>query len=125
MPREQLCPRPDAQDDNRDNAGSDGPERGPSPVGPFADAEQERSEPQAEQARAQVVEWHAGGEFVWPGGPALMLVDDVLTTGSTLREATKTLEKSGFRVCSATVLAVTRAPKGAHEKTVFEGRAKN
>lgn len=60
-----------------------------------------------------------------PGGPALMLVDDVLTTGSTLREATKTLEKSGFRVCSATVLAVTRAPKGAHEKTVFEGRAKN
>ncbi|WP_449373516.1 ComF family protein [Arthrobacter psychrolactophilus] len=57
--------------------------------------------------------------------PTLMLVDDVLTTGSTLREATKTLKKSGFRVCSATVLAATRAPEGAHEKTVFEGRAKN
>lgn len=58
-------------------------------------------------------------------GPALMLVDDVLTTGSTLREATKTLEKWGFRVCSATVLAATRAPEGAHEKAAFGGRAKN
>lgn len=37
--------------------------------------------------------------------PAVMLLDDVLTTGSTLAEAAKTLEKSGIRVVSAVVLA--------------------
>lgn len=47
-----------------------------------------------------------------PNAPIVLLLDDVLTTGSTLREAAKTLEKSGFVVCGAVVLAATRAPEG-------------
>ncbi|WP_425860624.1 ComF family protein [Arthrobacter sp. TWP1-1] len=61
-----------------------------------------------------------GRRGIWPSvnfaGPAVVLVDDVLTTGSTLREAAKTLERAGFTVCGATVLAATRAPDGGHEK---------
>lgn len=47
-----------------------------------------------------------------PNAPTVLLLDDVLTTGSTLREAAKTLEKSGFVVCGAVVLAAARAPEG-------------
>ncbi|SED86043.1 comF family protein [Arthrobacter alpinus] len=60
-----------------------------------------------------------------PAGRLVVLVDDVLTTGSTLREAAKTLEESGFTVCAAVVLAATRAPDRGHEKVVAEGLAEN
>lgn len=46
-----------------------------------------------------------------PNGQAVLLLDDVLTTGSTLREAAKTLEKAGFLVRGAVVLAAARAPE--------------
>ena len=55
----------------------------------------------------------------------LVVVDDVLTTGSTLREAAKTLEFSGFRVRAAVVLAAARAPSGSSEDAPEEGRAEN
>ncbi|MEO6529758.1 MAG: ComF family protein [Specibacter sp.] len=45
----------------------------------------------------------------------VVVVDDVLTTGSTLREAAKTLEISGLGVCAGVVLAAARAPDGGHE----------
>ncbi|MHA7306284.1 ComF family protein [Arthrobacter sp. TMN-49] len=45
----------------------------------------------------------------------VVLVDDVLTTGSTLQEAAKTLENAGLRVCAGVVLAAARAPEGGHE----------
>ncbi len=48
-----------------------------------------------------------------PGGQAVLLLDDVLTTGSTLREAAKTLAIAGFDVKGALVLAAARAPEGA------------
>lgn len=41
----------------------------------------------------------------------VVLADDVLTTGSTLREAARTLEKWGFSAHAAVVLAATRAPR--------------
>lgn len=50
-----------------------------------------------------------------PRGQELLLVDDVLTTGATLREGAKTLTESGFRVRGAVVLAAARAPEQGHE----------
>ena len=47
-----------------------------------------------------------------PNGQAVLLLDDVLTTGSTLQEAAKTLEMAGFLVHGAVVLAAARAPDG-------------
>lgn len=55
----------------------------------------------------------------------VVLVDDVLTTGSTLREAAKTLGLSGFRVRAAVVLAAARAPSGTSADVHEEGRAEN
>ena len=55
----------------------------------------------------------------------LVVVDDVLTTGSTLREAAKTLQFSGFRVRAAVVLAAARAPSGSSDDAPEEGRAEN
>lgn len=55
----------------------------------------------------------------------VVLADDVLTTGSTLREAAKTLELSGFRVRGAVVLAAARAPSGTSDDDREEGRAEN
>ncbi|MDJ0315219.1 phosphoribosyltransferase family protein [Arthrobacter sp. H35-D1] len=60
-----------------------------------------------------------------PSGQEVLLVDDVLTTGSTLREGAKTLHESGFRVCGAVVLAAARAPEHGREKEVLEGLAEN
>ena len=45
-----------------------------------------------------------------PNGQRVLVVDDVLTTGSTLREAGETLESWGFLVVGAVVLGATRAP---------------
>lgn len=52
-----------------------------------------------------------------PSGQSVILIDDVLTTGSTLREAAKTLEIAGFRVRAAVVLAAARAPSSTTEST--------
>lgn len=58
-------------------------------------------------------------------GQTVLLLDDVLTTGSTLREATKTLEKAGFVVCGAVVLAAARAPEGNTQITPMPRLAQN
>ncbi len=60
-----------------------------------------------------------------PSGQRVILVDDVLTTGSTLREAAKTLEKSGFITCGAVVLAATGTPNPRHEMEAETGGAEN
>lgn len=46
-----------------------------------------------------------------PSSYLVVLADDVLTTGSTLREAVRTLEKWGFSAHAAVVVAATRAPR--------------
>lgn len=46
-----------------------------------------------------------------PSGYCAVLIDDVLTTGSTLREAGKTLGNRGFAPMGAVVLAATQAPQ--------------
>ncbi|MGA7206982.1 MAG: phosphoribosyltransferase family protein [Specibacter sp.] len=56
---------------------------------------------------------------------AAVVVDDVLTTGSTLREAAKTLENAGIKVCGAVVLAAARAPDPTASRGRTKGRAKN
>jgi predicted amidophosphoribosyltransferase len=45
-----------------------------------------------------------------PGGaPVVVLVDDVVTTGSTLREAVRACRSGGFVVAAAVALAATRS----------------
>ena len=72
---------------------------------------------------------HNKDRFFWPtanpNGQVIVLVDDVLTTGSTLREAVKTLEKAGLDVRSALVLAAARAPEGSQESHFKKGLAEN
>lgn len=41
------------------------------------------------------------------GGGAIVLVDDVVTTGATFDEAARTLREAGARVVSAVALAAT------------------
>lgn len=53
--------------------------------------------------------------LAYPNEPSVLLLDDVLTTGSTLAEAAKTLEKRGNNVLGAVVLAAARAPEGTAE----------
>lgn len=53
--------------------------------------------------------------LAYPDEPTVLLLDDVLTTGSTLAEAARTLEKAGFHVLGAVVLAAARAPEGTAE----------
>lgn len=50
-----------------------------------------------------------------PDEALVVVVDDVLTTGSTLQEAVKTLENAGLSVYAGVVLAAARAPEGGHE----------
>lgn len=55
----------------------------------------------------------------------VVVVDDVLTTGSTVQEAAKTLERAGLRVCAAVVLAAARAPGGGAELSLGDDSAEN
>jgi predicted amidophosphoribosyltransferase len=47
----------------------------------------------------------------WPRGTRLLLVDDVTTTGGSLRACREALEDLGFEVAGAFVLAEVPAPK--------------
>jgi predicted amidophosphoribosyltransferase len=47
-------------------------------------------------------------------GRRVVLVDDVLTTGSTLREAARALEEVGAVVLGAAVIAAVQAPSAEH-----------
>lgn len=47
-------------------------------------------------------------------GRRVVLVDDVLTTGSTLREAARALEEAGAVVLGAAVIAAVQAPAAEH-----------
>lgn len=60
-----------------------------------------------------------------PNGQPAVIVDDVLTTGSTLREAAKTLGQRGFEVRSAVVLAAARAPDRSSEMSAKKGLAES
>lgn len=48
-----------------------------------------------------------------PGQP-IVLVDDVMTTGSTLRNAAVSCDLAGFEVLGAVVLALTKGPSESH-----------
>lgn len=60
-----------------------------------------------------------------PAGQRAVLIDDVLTTGSTLREAAQTLGKSGLHVVAAVVLAAAKAPDQGRAISSVEGLAEN
>ncbi|MBP2413710.1 putative amidophosphoribosyltransferase [Arthrobacter stackebrandtii] len=72
---------------------------------------------------------HPGGRrfrlLANPCGQAVLLLDDVLTTGSTLREGAKTLANAGFDVRGAVVLAASRAPEGEAENGPLGRLAEN
>ncbi|WP_343318043.1 phosphoribosyltransferase family protein [Arthrobacter sp. TMP15] len=60
-----------------------------------------------------------------PWSQGVVLVDDVLTTGSTLREAARTLEQAGLKVRMAVVLAAARAPDYSSKNVGAKGLAEN
>ena len=55
---------------------------------------------------------------------AAIIVDDIVTTGATLREATRTLAAAGWPVLGAAVVAATprRAPQGAFGARIGSSR---
>jgi adenine/guanine phosphoribosyltransferase-like PRPP-binding protein len=48
---------------------------------------------------------------VVPESSAVLIVDDVLTTGATLAQAYEVLRQAGFEVSGAAVLAATQNPR--------------
>ena len=59
---------------------------------------------------------HFVAERASANGQPVILVDDVLTTGSTLRHAAMACHEAGYDVTSAVVLALTRPPNNAPEQ---------
>lgn len=78
------------------------------PRPPWALAEQKSKGRRARSAGAAALAVRRGHCVA---GRAVLLVDDVLTTGSTLARAHRILEQAGARVCGAAVLAATAPPR--------------
>lgn len=60
-----------------------------------------------------------------PGGSAAVIVDDIVTTGATLREATRALAQAGWPVLGAAVVAGTprrRPERASGEASVYNAR---
>jgi predicted amidophosphoribosyltransferase len=73
-------------------------------------------------ARGSVSVWRGGRSGRLPGRPVI-IVDDVLTTGSTVREAARALESAGAIVLGAAVIAAVRRA-GAHASDVLHADMK-
>ncbi|GAA5229714.1 ComF family protein [Arthrobacter cryoconiti] len=58
-------------------------------------------------------------------GVTIVVIDDVLTTGATLREAVRALESAGANVCAGLVLAAARAPDLGADAITAERLAEN